>query len=58
MTSVVRNMECAYTSDVEDILKLIFYKVLKSKLHVRSLIINRNIKILPGQSERLQCWYY
>jgi hypothetical protein len=37
MTSADRNMLCAYSSDVEEILTFKILKVLKSKLHVRRL---------------------
>jgi hypothetical protein len=47
VTNVGRNMQCAYTSHVEDILnfkKLL--KALKSKSYVRQLITNRNKFVL------------
>jgi hypothetical protein len=42
MTSIGRNMSCAYTSDVEEILTFKSFKGSKT-LHVRRIITNRTI---------------
>jgi hypothetical protein len=44
MTNVVRNLQCACTSDVEEILKFKILKVLRSKLHMRQLVTNKELK--------------
>jgi hypothetical protein len=41
MTKVGRNMQCTYTSDIEEILKLKTFKGFKVKLRVRQLITNK-----------------
>jgi hypothetical protein len=38
MTNVGRNMQCAYTSDVEGSVTFKIVKVLKSELHVRRIL--------------------
>jgi hypothetical protein len=46
MTDAGRNMDYAYTSDVEEILTFKISKILKSMLRVRLLITSRKTKIL------------